>query len=75
MLTRDGKTVTATGGPLWVAWRCPVCGWSNNRDHEGLDKCDKCSTEIATAYGPWADELLVKWCRDPQQPNCARVTG
>lgn len=51
----------------WVAWKCPWCGWSNNRDHEGLDECDKCHSETATAYTEDGDALYVKWAREPRK--------
>ena len=50
----------------WAAWKCPWCGWSNNRDHEGLDECETCGSEAATAYQT-DGSLAVKWAREPRK--------
>lgn len=62
-------------------WQCPDCGMENVRDHEGLDQCDKCGTEVATCYHPGLEErLVVKWWRsaritiESQQPPLAPRT-
>lgn len=45
-------------------WQCPDCGERNHRDHEGLDVCVQCGTEVATYYHPGLqDRLVVKWWR------------
>lgn len=59
------------GARGWAAWRCPWCGWSNNRDYEGLDACEKCGSESKTYYAPHDEErLVVQWAYEPEkQPN------
>lgn len=48
---------------VWVAWKCPVCGRSNDRKQEGLDTCDHCKCDVATYYGTAGETLNVKWYR------------
>lgn len=48
---------------VWAAWKCPLCGRSNDRKHEGLDACDHCKCEVATRYDSLGDSLSVKWYR------------
>ena len=57
----------------WTAWRCPHCGWANNRQHEGLDACEKCKADVATYYSPTGDALNVKWHREPERVQTGNI--
>ena len=47
----------------WASWKCPMCGRSNDRKHEGLDACQHCQCEVATYYDSLGNNLNVKWYR------------